>query len=357
MITEIPIQTIDHKSQFKTLKVNVTSMRLRLILSTAIIVVTVSFPVWSQTNSFPTSGNVGIGTSAPIHLFEVNMEDNVDLCEGGTAYASSVYNANYLPEKAFDNEFDLSTDAWATETLYEPSESWIAYHFTSSVIVNKLRIHPRKNYTKVLFDDFTIEASNNSTDGSDGNWTVIESNMQTIDEFKWFEYDFVNNSAYEWYRIRGNAQHHSGALYYINVGEIEMYQPEVEFNNILVAKANGQVGIGTDDIPSEYKVGINGRMILEEVNVMLSTNWPDYVFEESYPLKSLEVLDAYISENRHLPGLPKAVDVRHEGINVGEMNAKLLEKIEELTLYLIEQNEMILELKKEVTQLKMINQK
>lgn len=74
--------------------------------------------------------------------------------------------------------------------------------------------------------------------------------------------------------------------------------------------------------------------------------WSDFVFEERYPLMPLNELEIYIDQNGHLPGVPSEDEVLKEGINLAEMNAILLQKIEELTLYLIEQEKRIIELEK-----------
>ncbi|GGD07570.1 hypothetical protein GCM10011368_06870 [Hyunsoonleella pacifica] len=70
-------------------------------------------------------------------------------------------------------------------------------------------------------------------------------------------------------------------------------------------------------------------------------NWPDYVFTNDYKLPTLLEVEAYIKENGHLPNIDSAKEVEKNGVLLGEMNAKLLEKIEELTLYIIEQQKQI----------------
>jgi hypothetical protein len=75
-------------------------------------------------------------------------------------------------------------------------------------------------------------------------------------------------------------------------------------------------------------------------------NWPDYVFHEDYKLLSLNEVEQYITENHHLPNVPSAAEVEANGVNIGEMNAILLQKVEELTLYIIDLQKQVDELKK-----------
>lgn len=110
------------------------------------------------------------------------------------------------------------------------------------------------------------------------------------------------------------------------------------------ALANGNVGIGISNPIN--KLDVNGVIHAKEVKVDLQ-NWPDYVFEKEYKLNSLEEIERHISEKGHLPNIPSAEEVIKNGINLGDINVKLLEKIEELTLYSIEQNKQIKKLQEE----------
>jgi hypothetical protein len=111
-------------------------------------------------------------------------------------------------------------------------------------------------------------------------------------------------------------------------------------NTTIFAELNvdEKVGIGTNQPDS--KLTVKGIIHAEEVKVDLSVPGPDYVFESDYPLASLEDTKAYIEQNKHLPGIPSSDDMQQNGVNLLEMNMKLLEKVEELTLHLIEQSEM-----------------
>ena len=113
---------------------------------------------------------------------------------------------------------------------------------------------------------------------------------------------------------------------------------EMDSNNPLFINSNSMapIGIGTQNIASGYLVSVGGKMIAEEVRVQLKTAWPDYVFKEDYALPTLSQVDQYIKDNKHLPGIPSAKEVEENGLHLGEMEVKLMEKIEELTLYFIE---------------------
>lgn len=130
---------------------------------------------------------------------------------------------------------------------------------------------------------------------------------------------------------------------------------------------NGNVGIKTDNptagltvnsnvlignpatvsLPSGYKLYVETGILTEKVKVAIkgTSNWADYVFEKDYKMLPLNEVESYIKENKHLPGIPSANEVIKDGIDLAAMDAKLLEKVEELTLYIIK-------LEKEINALK-----
>jgi hypothetical protein len=107
-----------------------------------------------------------------------------------------------------------------------------------------------------------------------------------------------------------------------------------------------QIAIGavTDDA-DDYKLAVAGKAICEELRVEMVDDWPDYVFAKDYKLTTLSELKDFIEKNHHLPNIPKASEIHESGLDVGEMNRKLMEKVEELTLYVIKLQEQIDELK------------
>lgn len=118
-----------------------------------------------------------------------------------------------------------------------------------------------------------------------------------------------------------------------------------------VASYTGGVAVGTTTVPSGYKLAVEGKIRTREIRVD-QDNWPDYVFKDDYNLPSLEEIQRHIKEKGHLPNIPSARDVEANGVELGEMNRLLLEKIEELTLYVIEQQKAILILQSQVDVLK-----
>ena len=122
--------------------------------------------------------------------------------------------------------------------------------------------------------------------------------------------------------------------------------------NGLRITSSGNVGIGIAN-PGSFKLAVEGKIGAREIQVTLQNPFPDYVFDSKYKLKSLYNLENYISQNKHLPGMPSAAEVEKKGgIELGQMNTKLLEKIEELTLYIIELNKKVEKMAKENKALK-----
>jgi trimeric autotransporter adhesin len=117
----------------------------------------------------------------------------------------------------------------------------------------------------------------------------------------------------------------------------------------LKINTNGTVGIGLPpSYPAGYNLYVTEGILTEKVKVAIrtSTAWSDFVFDANYKLMSLQELDNYIKKNKHLPNIPTAEEVVKDGIDVATMDAKLLQKIEELTLHIIELEKRIHQLEK-----------
>jgi hypothetical protein len=117
--------------------------------------------------------------------------------------------------------------------------------------------------------------------------------------------------------------------------------------NSAMAQFTGNVGIGTNNTGA-CKLAVEGKIGASEIKVTLTRPFPDFVFDKTYKLIPLEELEKYLNENGHLPNIPSAKQVEQNiGIELGDMSVKLLEKVEELTLYLIELDKASDKLKKE----------
>jgi hypothetical protein len=106
----------------------------------------------------------------------------------------------------------------------------------------------------------------------------------------------------------------------------------------------GNVGIGTATPQADFRLSVNGRIRAKEIKV--ESNWADFVFAPGYRLRPLAEVEAHIQKHGHLPDVPSAKVVQAEGIGLGEANTLLLQKVEELTLYLIEQEKRAIEQEK-----------
>lgn len=116
-----------------------------------------------------------------------------------------------------------------------------------------------------------------------------------------------------------------------------------------IVLADGRVAIGTEHAGDE-KLSVKGKIRAQEIKVE-ADNWPDYVFKAGYKLPTLQEIEKGIRDTGHLPGIPSAKEVKSSGIDLGEMNARLLQKIEELTLHLIAQDKRLQEQELKIRQL------
>ena len=120
-------------------------------------------------------------------------------------------------------------------------------------------------------------------------------------------------------------------------------------DSIRMTIQNGNIGIGTAS-PS-YKLDVNGTIRANEI--IVNTTGADFVFAEDYKLRPLSEVKAFITENKHLPEIKSAQEMQENGVGINELQTQLLQKIEELTLYLIQQEQTIQELRQEIELLKM----
>jgi len=249
-------------------------------------------------NTFPASGNVGIGTSSPSHLLDVRgggIYTNGGLeIDGGDIYSSRIdqpYGYILRPNLAGYKNLQFAC------TGGNPLDI-IALNSVTSVVYGNLGIGTITPAAKM--DIYT------GVSGSPQYGMLLHTGT------------FVTAA-------------NAASSYFLKMQD-DGGMPATKF----IVQGDGSVGINT--MPAAgYTLSVNGSAIFTKAVVKLYTNWPDYVFKKNYPLTSLNNLADYIQKNEHLPGLPSAGEMQQNGqIDLGQMNVKLLEKIEELTLYMIE---------------------
>jgi hypothetical protein len=148
-----------------------------------------------------------------------------------------------------------------------------------------------------------------------------------------FENFYLPRGAQEGYILKVASNGKTSWTSPYSVGKWESSNNNIFFNS-------GNVGIGVTP-NANFALQVQGQASVDKLVIEVQGEWPDYVFEEDYDLTSLDEIEEYINENKHLPNVPSSSAINEEGINVGEMNAILLKKIEELTLHLIEQQNKI----------------
>ena len=124
------------------------------------------------------------------------------------------------------------------------------------------------------------------------------------------------------------------------------------YSVLYVNGATNAVSIGSNDAALGYELSVDGEIACEELLIDASASWPDYVFEDDYNLRTIDELAQSIEDNGHLPGIPSAEVVEEEGFLVADMQRRTMEKVEELSLYIIQLHERVKALEAENEALK-----
>ena len=128
------------------------------------------------------------------------------------------------------------------------------------------------------------------------------------------------------------------------------YKPLNFLGSSLLLNPNGQGNVGIGTTNPQYLLSVKGTVGAEEF-IVTNTGWSDYVFQPGYRLRSLSEVSSYIQANHHLPDIPSEAEVKEKGVSVGAMQAKLLAKVEELTLHMIQQEQQNQELRDRIARL------
>jgi len=336
--------------------------------------------LFGQNNTFPTNGHVGIGTTSPGGKLEINHAGGQLKLTGGTV-AGGVWtsatdllyladwqtglkglsinmsngntgigtnspgarisfpnvDATNLPEGiTWNNSSPLAYGIYRTAGIWAaPNYQQLKFSFDTGIILDPGSAYG-KSYVDIQGAGLRVSSGNVGI-GTTSPDQKLDVRGNLVLESGGSASLFTGTGAselnrYLWLLNSTNYQSASG----LKAGGIlvsDSYSYANPGKNDLIVKGN--VGIGTTS-PTQ-KLTVNGTIYGKEVKVDLSVPGPDYVFDKDYKLTSLEDIKTYIDQHKHLPEVPSAKEMEANGVNLGEMNMLLLKKIEELTLYVIEQ--------------------
>ncbi|MEO9850954.1 MAG: hypothetical protein ABJH72_22345 [Reichenbachiella sp.] len=362
-------------------------MKKNLLL---IVVSLISFTSWGQTNSFPSTGNAEIKSGSL--LIETSTWRSSLLTLKDTHYSpNQIYhfqiesdglkikqdnNANYRfksggdfivqngkigigtnsPSSTLDvfGGLRTSTDQNRFLSIHSSSDGNSYINYTGGGSTSKLGFQIDGSSKMSLLDNGFLGignsapeeklhvSGNNRIDGS----IILNSNGG--DPYNAISFKHQENT--KWLIDYGTSSTHNLRLLKFSSPTSASTFMNFNFDGNLIEFPSAPVAIATTST-GNHKLAVGGSIGAREIKVEAS-GWSDFVFYKGYELRTLEEVEKHIAEKGHLPEIPSEVEVTKNGINLGEMDAKLLQKIEELTLYLIEQNKEIIKMKKEISALK-----
>jgi hypothetical protein len=281
--------------------------------------------VSAQNNVYPTSGNTGLGFTNPTAKLDVYVPGNATMQSG----------IRLTTPSSFSSTSNINTLFHLRKAGRDKGQ-----YYSQFVVKTNGNVGVGVNYNDPILNNKRMVITDNNPNALDLNvrgFALIDGKNASL------LLGATGGESFGQWGIEYNE--------YATVKGLNFWKPagSNNFGNYYMFLTDtGKVSIGLDPnvagtYNGDFKLYVAKGIMTEKVKVTLrsSSDWSDYVFEDDYNLLSLDNVEKHIKENGHLPNVPSAEEVAKEGIDVAKMDAKLLEKIEELTLYVIEQNKRI----------------
>jgi len=298
-------------------------------------------------NTFPATGNAGIGTTNPTNALEIYGNTKRILIRSQNPNSAGrpgiIWGRNNLGFFAGDEDSTFADQTFAFYSKFSNNRTYNAQVRIYGKVTNSWN-----KYLALKHDGVNGVVSTDSgsivLSPATGNVGIGTSTPQGKFDVSGYFYTSPGNSIV----LRAQASpDEGGQVRFEGAGSnryffLDNYQGRCRLvsqdasgeSTKLTILNDGTVGIGTINPDPNYRLSVNGKIRAKEV--VVETNWSDFVFDDDYKLMPLDELEKSVKQNRRLPGIPSEKEVAENGVSLGEMQSKLLQKIEELTLYVIE---------------------
>ncbi|HEX2936270.1 MAG TPA: hypothetical protein VHO72_13030 [Bacteroidales bacterium] len=289
-----------------------------------------AYPLDIQSSS--SSLNIGIGGSNQTYYSNIKLKTNegdAQIFRTGTSYTT--YGG--------PNSLNIYNSSIAPITFYQSSNERMRIHSNGFIGIGTSNPGYPLDIQSSSFSYLNVNIG--GTTQTDYSNIILNSDGGNAQIFK-------NGSSYTSYGGINSLNIYNSAI-----APITFYQSSNERMRIA---SNGSVGIGTSTPDSRFKLDVEGTIRASEVKVCLQGGC-DFVFRDDYKLLDLKELEQFVRTNQHLPEVAPEKDMIENGVNMKELQMKLLQKVEELTLYTIEQNKELLLLKEKIAKLEAASKK
>ncbi len=320
----------------------------------------------AQNNIFPISGSAGIGTTIPNAMFEIHASDLFPGQRASTLYTHDVDFGGEIGVAREDavpsillkrGDYFLRTTSRSKNMVLTNQTANGQIRFGTTLSVGSLLLE-RESFSITSVQDATSQNGHTQLDvktmmPNEGNAVLRfynSPNAMTGDKGPWMVGMDAHHSFTTMYQLPPEP------VFRIGIND-NPNSPTFSNNNYsyLTILRDGRVIIGKPINPSSSSAGlfnsklsVNGRIVANELVCIDAGAWADFVFADNYRLPTLAEVEQHIQQYKHLPDIPSASEVQQKGVNVVEMQTKLLQKVEELTLYVIDQNKKLSEQNKQL---------